>query len=84
MVISFEITENEAIQALQTKILANKQQTEEERNTWLADVNTLDDYLFKSISEYIDKRNSGKPFYTIETNVWEYQVCTNDGEEIHM
>jgi hypothetical protein len=84
MLVSFEITDTKELEALQKKILENKRQTDEEHDTWMSDTDKLEDYIFQCISTLISMK--GAPLYEIreKSNVWEYQVCTDDREELYM
>ena len=84
MKVWFEITDTEELEALQKKILDNKRQTEEDDNEWMADTDKLEDYIFQCISTLISMK--GAPLYEIreKSNVWEYQACTENKEELYM
>lgn len=84
MIVSFEIIDNKELEALQSKILANKRETEEENDVWMSDTDKLDDYIFDSIADFMTRRASKDINYLRESNIWEYQVCTNDREELYM
>lgn len=81
MKVWFEITDTEELEALQKKILENKRQTEEENEVWMSDTDKLEDYIFQCLSTLISMKDA--PLYEIreKSNVWEYQVNTDDDEE---
>lgn len=84
MIVCIEITENEEIKELQKKVLANKRQTVEENEQWQSDTDKIDDYIFQCISDYISMRNADIDYIRSKSNIWEYQVCTDDKEELYM
>ena len=84
MLVCFEITDNEELEALQKKVLANKRQTEEENEQWFADTDKIDDYIFQCLSDYISRRDNKDVDYARKSNIWEYQVCTDDKEELYV
>ena len=84
MLVCFEIMENEEIKELQTKVLENKRQTEEEHEAWMSDTDKIDDYIFQCIADLMTRRGCRDANYLRESNVWEYQVCTDDREELYL
>lgn len=84
MIVSFEITDNKELEELQTKILANKRKTEEENEMWQSDTDKLDDYIFQCLSTLISMRDAHLHEVREKSNIWEYQVCTDDREELYM
>ena len=90
MLVSFEIIDNKELEKLQNKILANKRETEEENNEWMSDTDKLDDYIFECLSALIEIRKKHSHDYENlcevrdKANIWEYQVCTDDRDELYM
>lgn len=84
MQVCFEITDTEEIKELQKKILENERQTEEEQTAWFSDTDKLEDCIFQCLSTLISMK--GDHLYEIgeKSNVWEYQVNTDDNEELYV
>ena len=84
MIVCFEIMENEELKDLQKKVLANKRRTSKENEVWQADTDKIDDYIFQCISDYMSRRDSTDIDELRKSNIWEYQVCTDDRDELYM
>ena len=84
MTISFEITETKEMKELQNAILANARETEADDKKWMSDTDKLDEYIFQCLSDFMSRKGNGDITHLRESDVWDYQVCTDDGEELYM